>query len=155
MATKDDVERNPTRDGGMEDETALSHGRGATDALRGQQGLVMAGGGLVGSQSAVGFGSPGTMERGLMASPFHSDRVRAEIELQRSRPTTLDSDARALGQGDFSEASLDLDYEVAKKGSEVLGQEVRVARVEATPAPNQGRGPLCLLAWVEGAKGHR
>ena len=44
--------------------------------------------------------SPGTMEQGgvtvPVASPFHSERVQAEVELLRRRPMTLDQDAQRV-----------------------------------------------------------
>ena len=47
----------------------------------------------------MGLASPGMMERGLVASLFHSTRIQDEIQLQRSRPATLDQDALAAGNG--------------------------------------------------------
>ena len=51
--------------------------------------------------------SPGTLESGKgvgkpmsdfpSANAFHSDKVRAEVDLIRSRPVTLDVDANRLG----------------------------------------------------------
>ena len=35
----------------------------------------------------------------LVANPFHSERVKAEVALRRSRPTTLDRDAKRLEMG--------------------------------------------------------
>ena len=54
-----------------------------------------------------GEASPGTLESGEAmvgaaglplptANPFHSERIRTEVELIRTRPATLDADARRL-----------------------------------------------------------
>ena len=47
--------------------------------------------------------SPGTLEQGMATSPwgivapFHSNRVRTEVDLLRYRPATLDEDAKRAG----------------------------------------------------------
>ncbi|CAE7265618.1 unnamed protein product, partial [Symbiodinium sp. CCMP2456] len=90
-----------------------------------------------------GEASPGTLEMGEAradmgprANPFHSERVKAEVELMRHRPTTLDDDARRL-QGEHDETALgdtklnslqEPDYAQMKGGPEAP----RVARVEPT-----------------------
>ena len=84
-------------------EAALSQGLPHDLTDQGLAGLSQGGdtspsGGIVPQPSV----SPGMLERGLAgptASPFHSDKVRDEVELLRRRPTTLDADAEALRQG--------------------------------------------------------
>ncbi|CAE7781653.1 RE1 [Symbiodinium sp. CCMP2592] len=84
--------------------------------------------------ASVRFGemSPGTLEQGgvsvemevptsrLAASPFHSDKVKSEIELLNSRPATLDNDGR------------EPDYSITGPG--LCDGVPRLARVEMTGA---------------------
>ena len=50
--------------------------------------------------------SPGAMEQGLVASPFHSELVQSEVALSLSRPSTLDADALTLaGQREARDAA--------------------------------------------------
>ena len=62
-----------------------------------------------------GEASPGTLEMGgatgrmeaeqlPTANPFHSERVRAEVELIRNRPATLDQDGHKI-RGDVDETA--------------------------------------------------
>ena len=90
----------------LESETALSHGpvSYAPDhmpAPSGSRAIFPTGRGPL-------EGSPGAMESGLVArqagalagpiaSPFHSERVQNEVQLQRFRPATLDEDGRRMG----------------------------------------------------------
>ena len=82
-------------------QTALSQASGA--------------GGLPGSGSG-GDASPGTLESGgapglvtahqlPVANPFHSDKVKSEVQLLRNRPASLDEDAARL-RGEVDEAAL-------------------------------------------------
>ena len=56
-----------------------------------------------------GEASPGTLEQGgalrPTASPFHSDKVHAEVELLNRRPVTLDSEAQRV-YGEINESGL-------------------------------------------------
>ena len=78
-------------------------------------------------------------EQGLVASPFHSDKVRMEVNLIKTRPTTLDADASklraeyddaALGSSVAQGTSLEPDYSLLGAGDQVFGGP-RVARVKA------------------------
>ena len=73
------------------DQAALGHGRRTPE--RGQRALGPDG--AMELQPAV---SPAAMELGMVASPFHSEIVQAEVALRLSRPQSLDDDARALGK---------------------------------------------------------
>ncbi|CAE7770739.1 unnamed protein product, partial [Symbiodinium sp. KB8] len=79
-----------------------------------QTALSQAGGagGLPGS-GLGGDASPGTLESGgapglatahqlPVANPFHSDKVKSEVQLLRNRPASLDEDAARL-RGDVDE----------------------------------------------------
>ena len=70
-------------------------------------------GSLPAGESRYGEASPSTLEQGgafvpepvaaaemigPVASPFHSERVKQEVALARSRPRTLDEDARRMGE---------------------------------------------------------
>ena len=86
----------------------------------------------------VGESSPGTLEAGeaqgptgppyLQANPFHSDKIKAEVELARNRPETLDNEAARLGL-DSREEVLEPDYSAAF--GIPVDSGTRVARVEA------------------------
>ena len=102
----------------------------------------------------VGEASPGTLEQGgagltdqgrPVASPFHSDKVQAEVALARSRPRSLDDDARRMAE--MNEAGLG-DLSMAGRGDEpnyadqdpIHDPQPRVARIEHTFTPFQGLG---------------
>ena len=92
-----------------------------------------------------GEASPGTLEMGggpgapvLQASPFHSDHVKAEVELRRHRPTTLDEDGLRLGM-EHDESALgdsvgdplrEPNYGSMAAGPGNVSSAPRVARVE-------------------------
>ena len=80
------------------DQTALSHDDLGPERMERPQGLEGAVGPQVRVAGPPGTVSPGAMERGLVASPFHSELIQEEVALRLSRPSTLDRDARALGQ---------------------------------------------------------
>ena len=93
----------------------------------------------------LGEASPGTMEQGgvealpgLAASPFHSERVRDEVELLRRRPVGLDLEhARVEAEMVNPGSPLEPDYSLAFGASPNSGP--RVARVE-TCEPSAGTG---------------
>ena len=93
----------------------------------------------------LGEASPGTMEQGgvealpgLAASPFHSERVRDEVELLRRRPVGLDLEhARVEAEMVNPGSQLEPDYSLAFGASPNSGP--RVARVE-TCEPSAGTG---------------
>ena len=78
----------------------------------------------------------------MMASPFHSDKVHAEVELLRSRPLTLDQDAQRVG-ADVDETSLgDRVFggqEPPYFQEDFTGEAVRLARLESS---SEGGRPL-------------
>ncbi|CAE7380111.1 RE2 [Symbiodinium natans] len=97
----------------------------------------------------LGEMSPGMLEQGgvpaepetpanlFVASPFHSEKVKSEVELLRSRPATLDDDGRragidydeaALGDSSFLSGGREPDYSLAGHGSR--GGAPKLARVE-------------------------
>ena len=93
--------------------------------------------------------SPGMMERGqgsgsLIASPFHSEKVKSELELRRHRPLTLDADARKVSATVEEQGEL-------QHGFHDVGESARVARVETRedtarrmtgePSPRGSFGP--------------
>ena len=84
--------------------------------------------------------SPTAMEMGLMASPFHSEMVQAEIQLRRSRPRTLDADAEALGRGSRESDGVARDPDYSTMMVVPAGQEMRarVARVQAESESQSG-----------------
>lgn len=99
-----------------------------------------------------GEASPGTLESGKApgkgygqeplptANPFHSDRVKSEVQLVRSRPLSLDEDGRRL-QGDADDRAtvvLEPDYSLAFGGAE--GSGPRVARVDTGGEELSGLG---------------
>ena len=61
---------------------------------------------------------------GPIASPFHSEKVQNEVQLQRFRPATLDEDGRRTGAFFEGRPSLESGNTERKEGP-------RVARVEA------------------------
>eukprot|EP00439_Symbiodinium_sp_Y106_P077061 s313_g16.t1 len=86
-------------------------------------------------------GGPPLGEPLPVANPFHSERVKTEVNLRRSRPASLDKDAARLGVGvdaqDLGEAMNDIrgepDYSSAFGPTEARIPP-RVARVEASSA---------------------
>ncbi|CAE7239615.1 RE2 [Symbiodinium sp. CCMP2592] len=118
--------------------------------------------GVVPGRFAGGEASPGTLESGEAvvsggegvlptSHPFHSDRIKSEVQLQRSRPSTLDADAKRLGVDTDSPAlgeagvGAEPDYSAAFASSTAPGP--RVARVEAAPF-GSGSGPEGTLHRV-------
>ena len=113
-----------------------------------------------------GDASPGTLEQGgvtmPVASPFHSERVQAEVELLRRRPPTLDQDAQRVG-GSGEDAGLGEDFSGVKAKEPPYDREpisavapIRVARLEqsseAVPGTTGGivaEPPLETLAVRE------
>ena len=99
-----------------------------------------------------GDASPGTLELGEAraqevgqqlpsANPFHSERVKAEVELIRTRPLSLDDDARRVTK-EYDEAALgdsvgilyqEPDYAFSARDSGAVRDAPRVARVEPSP----------------------
>ena len=130
-----------------EREAALSQSSEALNGATGRQEPAQEGPGLLRPTSLGGCGSPDTMERGMMPlvpSPFHSDRVRAEIELQRSRPATLDRDAATMA------ASSNLAARVARVDTSVEPQESIIGQGVDEQRPL--RGPKCPLGWMGRAR---
>ncbi|CAE7205236.1 unnamed protein product [Symbiodinium sp. CCMP2592] len=141
----------PTAD--QEYEAALSQGNAGGS---GSSGII-----------AAGESSPGTLEQGTAAvaptagatqpmptaHPFHSDRVQAEVALARSRPHTLDDDARrmldvsesALGDRNLSGRKDEPDY-----GWEAQPGLPRVARLEYTEGPVTGQKDTGSVTAGEG-----
>ena len=62
---------------------------------------------------------------GPVASPFHSDKAKEEVALARSRPRTLDEDARKMGP-----------FTTNSSGSQALSDQAAVPRPHA-PSPGQ------------------
>ncbi|CAE7208375.1 TY5A, partial [Symbiodinium necroappetens] len=126
-------------------ETALGQAELGVSSGGGVSGTLL--NGVVGGEA-----SPGTLESGEgrgqeiahqlpSANPFHSERVKAEVELIRNRPTSLDEDARravreyddsALGSpvGTFRQEP---DYSALTGDCAVARDAPRVARVEPSP----------------------
>ena len=92
------------------------------------------GGVLTGAQGAAMLGttSPGMMELGIVASPFHSELIQGEVALRRSRPATLDRDAQALERGPHDPDEVPFD---PKYGA------VRIARIEGSQGEEVPRAP--------------
>ncbi|CAE7498061.1 unnamed protein product [Symbiodinium microadriaticum] len=83
-------------------QTALSQGLGTGNV----RGPGMKPGEASPGTLELGEGGTGRQETGLpVASPFHSERIQAEVALMRSRPVTLDGDAAKLG-AEADEAAL-------------------------------------------------
>ncbi|CAE7355520.1 RE2 [Symbiodinium sp. CCMP2456] len=125
-----------------------------------------------------GEASPGTLEQGGVkgsqlpqANPFHSERVKAEVELLRHRPPTLDKDGLRLSV-EYDEAALgdtqggflqEPDYGATRFSPTGEQGAPRVARVEALSedagrSTGVGDSPPRLiqsdLGWqIEGNKG--
>eukprot|EP00439_Symbiodinium_sp_Y106_P021237 s4814_g2.t1 len=105
-----------------------------------------------------GEASPGTLKapgKGYgqeplpTANPFHSDRVKSEVQLVRSRPLSLDEDGRRL-QGDADDRAtvvLEPDYSLAFGGAE--GSGPRVARVDTGGEELSGLGGAALGGRAE------
>ncbi|CAE7372014.1 TY1B-NL2 [Symbiodinium sp. CCMP2592] len=141
----------PTAD--QEYEAALSQGNAGGS---GSSGII-----------AAGESSPGTLEQGTAAvaptagatqpmptaHPFHSEHVQAEVALARSRPHTLDDDARrmldvsesALGDRNLSGRKDEPDY-----GSDAQRGLPRVARLEYTEGPVTGQKDTGSVTAGEG-----
>ena len=94
----------------------------------------------------------------LVANPFHSERVKAEVALRRSRPTTLDQDAERLEVGVASgptatevqlDAVLEPDYQAAFSATMVDERGPRVARVDATWDSSTGMAHPAQAASAE------
>ena len=120
ISGRDDLDSERFQDHSRGMETALGQSSVALNGVSERPDPANAGEGLLRPTSLGGSGSPDTMERGMMPlvpSPFHSDRVKAEIQLQRSRPATLDQDA----------ANMTANTDTA----------ARVARVDTTGAPSE------------------
>ena len=111
------------------------------------------------AREAVGGGtrhhleaSPGTLERGqgsssLTASPFHSEKVRSEVELLNRRPRTLDADARKAITGK------DVHVEGGHPFPEI-GAGARVARVETREGESlHGTSTGTSPRWTTGEPG--
>ena len=90
----------------LESEAALGHGpvSYAPDYMQtsvGARAVFPPGRGpLEGSPGAMELGlaaTPREASMGLAASPFHSEKVQNEVQLQRLRPLTLDEDGRRTG----------------------------------------------------------
>ncbi|CAE7676383.1 GIP [Symbiodinium sp. CCMP2592] len=153
-------------DDGMSEEeyrAALSQGGPAAGPVRGTGGVSLNG-------ILPGEASPGTLESGEakmqvagepattsavdehlpVANPFHSEKVRTEVELIRNRPTSLDDDGRrlrvdpdapTLGEtrpGDDGEPN----YAAALGGGEGSREAPRVARVDVTAGSPRATGNL-------------
>eukprot|EP00439_Symbiodinium_sp_Y106_P033842 s333_g4.t1 len=119
-----------------------------------------------------GEASPGTLEMGggsgigeadlPTANPFHSERVRSEVQLIRSRPQTLDADGRRLrgevdesGLGDLAGPPLtaEPDYSIGIGGGPATEEAPRVARIEpatdvGSPSGVRGATP-CVIDLTE------
>ena len=76
-----------------------------------------------GNGEYMGEASPGALEAGeaqgsapglplIQANPFHSDKIKMEVELALNRPASLDKEALRLGL-DTSEEGLEPDYAAA------------------------------------------
>ena len=123
-------------------ETALSQAEPKIGSGSGVSGTLLNG-------VAGGDASPGTLESGEArareqahplpsASPFHSERVRAEVELIRTRPVSLDEDAKKFTK-EYDDAALgdaagtlqqEPDYAALAGDHGVVRDAPRVARVE-------------------------
>ena len=126
---------NMAQDHHRERDAALSQSSAALNGTMEKQDPAGAGEGRLRPTSLGGSGSPDTMERGMMPlvpSPFHSDRVRAEIELQRRCPETLDRDAATMAASSDTAA--------------------KVAKVDTAAAPQEAAGPKCLRGWMGRAR---
>ena len=142
MAAKEDLDTERPSDPHREGEAALSQSSVGLNGSMDRPEPAVAGEGQLRPTSLCGSGSPDTMERGMMPvvpSPFHSERVRAEIELQRSRPATLDRDA-ALA------ASSEVTARIARVETTVGSGEVGVRATEEsrTQSPRQ---PVSSVGW--------
>ena len=118
----------------------------------GQEGTIPAG------ELRYGEASPSTLEQGgavttepvgaaemtvPVASPFHSERVKEEVALARSRPRTLDEDARKMGEvsdaglGDANLSGRNDEPAYFEEGS-IQSSQPRVARIERTVEAKAG-----------------
>ena len=78
---RDKLEAESSGDQRHNRETALSQNPSPRNGAMRQQDEGVLNEGQLRFTSAGDSASPGAMERGLAASPFHSERVRAEIQL--------------------------------------------------------------------------
>ena len=139
------------------DREVQDSGRGGTDSPRGG----------IAPQPSV---SPSTLERGMVettmstdrgvggptASPFHSEKIRSEVELLRRRPRTLDADGEALRKERSAlEGSLkEPDYGYGLLDRSGSTERIRVARVQTgdrvqeTPGSSAGQS-------MSGLEGHQ
>ena len=130
----------------------------------GQEGTIPAG------ELRYGEASPSTLEQGgavttepvgaaemtvPVASPFHSERVKEEVALARSRPRTLDEDARKMGEvsdaglGDANLSGRNDEPAYFEEGS-IQSSQPRVARIERTVEAKAGELSPELVAAAEG-----
>ena len=148
---REDLETQGSMGRSRDIETALGQGRETPEGSREPQEAAGTSGRLQGAAPCVGLVSPGMMERGLMASPFHSTRIQEEIQLQRSRPATLDQDARALERVK-EEAMVTSAGMVPTSTERTAEAEARVARVETTTAGADGEArPSLMVLPCQGA----
>ena len=116
--------------GTLENETALSQGpvsygpEAPPASMRASPAFPSSRGPLEGSSGWAMEAGLGSSVSGLMASPFHSQRIQSEIQLRRARPSTLDADGRRVEQRVEGE----VEGEIASVNR---GEGPRVARVEA------------------------
>ena len=129
----------------------------AVEASRDQEyqtALSQAAGGATAGEMRRGEVSPGTLESGgaagegerdnlPVANPFHSERVRTEVELIRSRPSTLDAEAARLGMEVNETALGDLGLQAGEQepdysASFAAEEPPRVARVEPSSELDRG-----------------
>ncbi|CAE7255929.1 unnamed protein product, partial [Symbiodinium microadriaticum] len=117
-------------------------------------GFEGAAGGATAGEMRRGEVSPGTLESGgaagegerdnlPVANPFHSERVRTEVELIRSRPSTLDAEAARLGMEVNETALGDLGLQAGEQepdysASFAAEEPPRVARVEPSSELDRG-----------------
>ena len=119
-----------------------------------------------------GDASPGMLESGEaaeclestrlpIASPFHSQNVKAEVALKRTRPNTLDDASRlcpevneaALGDT-YRDASLEPNYATSLGPLRSAGMAPRVARVETSGSvTSPGRNGKAVGLDLAGADG--
>ena len=114
-------------------QTALSQEGQPKGDPRGAQGRDLQMTPKSGMETAREAISPGALELGLVASPFHSELIRSEVALRRTRRLTLDQDARFLAQSNRS-------FEEPR--SSLLQEGVRVARVDTSSGAGEATEPV-------------
>ena len=114
-------------------QTALSQEGQPKGDPRGAQGRDLQMTPKSGMETAREAISPGALELGLVASPFHSELIRSEVALRRTRPLTLDQDARSLAPSNRS-------FEEPRSSSYQEG--VRVARVDTSSGAGEATEPV-------------